>query len=191
MDDGGSKCKHCGCEVGKRIKADNKWQNICRMCGMTYYICCDRCGELFSERHIHAGERLLCELCREAELVQCDRCGIYVEPQEARVVNEQIFCVSCHGRGQVMHGGNVKYPAHEPERDIPDAGICGENGEQIREELRRKVDLGAAALWLASEFSGDEEGRPGGETPRFFQKRTDFDWGKVDEEEYDADSDLY
>ena len=188
MDGGSSKCKYCGCELSKLIKVDNKWLNVCRTCGKVYYIRCDKCGGLFSERHIHCGGRKLCELCRETELVQCDQCGIYVEPREARVRKEQIFCSFCAEYGQAAHRESAKHPERQFE---PDTVIIKENDEEINDELRRKVDLGAAALWLATKISSDENVKPDGKIPREGHEKARFDRGNCDEGEHDSDSDLY
>ena len=187
MNDGGGKCKHCGCDLSKRTRIDNKIQNVCRTCGNVHYIRCDKCRELFSKRHIHFYGRNLCDLCMETELVQCERCGAYVEPGEVRRRKEQMICQSCF---DMLHARMTPLRIKEKSRKVDI--ILNENEEdKVYDNLKRKVDIGAAALWLASESPEENDAASPRQVQREKRQKHGFDWGRIDEEEYDADCDLY
>ena len=176
-NDNRCQCKHCGCELSKRIKIDNKIQNVCRTCGTVHYFRCDRCSELFSKHRIHFCGRNLCDLCVEAEFVQCDKCGLYVAPGEVSVHKEQMICRSCIDVPQ------TGMPPRRMTEKCPEVDVIWEEDGDVYDGLKRKVDAGAAALWLATELSG------GGDVA-CDRKKESIDWGRIDEEEYDDDSDL-
>lgn len=186
MDKKSGVCKLCGAALSKGTVIDNELQLICKTCAKVHNTRCDKCGKLFSQGNIsYRYGRNVCRTCIKTEFVACCSCGCPLEGDLITKIRGKVYCPFCaEQKYPVKHNANNARPTTvDFDLDI-DLGPAIRAGE---EEMRNKVNNAAAAVYLISQFDSDN-----GDEMRSPRKRQHkVDWGRIDEAEYDADSDLF